>query len=399
MIVQMAHALLKVLTLNEGIHCEIPSFFFSILLPIMYSRHLFIKTNQSCNLQCKYCYEKEKNNSSFNEDWAFLKIIKILKQNTISGTKIKLIGGEPFLVYEKIRKFCERIWELQLTEKIHFQITTNGTLVHGEIQEWLRLHQSEVDCKLSLDGNRFSQEINRPNSFDKIDIRFFSETWEKCVVNMVVTPETLPYFAENVIFLHENGFGNIVPLFAVFTDWTNNSMMEQYYEQLMILVKYYIAHPEVHRCLTLNHRLDRILSKCDCILCDIGKKIIYDLNSERYYPCHLFFPSVCGNNHPKNMDSIDFSVRSNFEYKPCSDCVFINICHTCYAANYIERGDLGKRDMSICAYRKIDFFATAQLEYHRIVNSKEVTSADYLIMKAISEMQPEFEQLEKQYAK
>lgn len=363
----------------------------------MYSRHLFIKTNQSCNLNCVYCYERNKNQNFFEVEQVLSKVLEILKEPTANGTKIKLIGGEPFLVFDQIRHFCERIWDEHLEETIHFQITTNGTLVHDEIQEWLKSHNKDIDCKLSLDGNKVSQDINRPHSFDFIDIPFFAETWDNCIVNMVITPQTLPFYADNVIFLHECGFKNIVPLFAVLTNWEEKNLQKTYYEQLILLAEYYTRNPKVHRCKTLNLHLDRILTKCDCVLCDIGKKIIYDIDSNKYYPCHLFFPSVCGENRPQNMDLLDFSSRSQIEHSPCKTCRFINLCHTCYAANYIERGDMGKRDMSICDYRKIDFLINAKLEYHRIITSRNISNTDYLIMKAISEVQNELEKIEQNY--
>ena len=144
---------------------------------IIYSRHLFIKTNQSCNLNYIYCYEKRKNQDVFEVEQVLHNVLTILKEPTLHGTKIKLIGGEPFLVFDKIRSFCERIWAEHLEEAIHFQITTNGTLVHGKVQEWLKSHNKDIDCKLSLDGNKVSQDINRPHSFEHIDIPFFSKTW------------------------------------------------------------------------------------------------------------------------------------------------------------------------------------------------------------------------------
>lgn len=363
----------------------------------MYSRHLFIKTNQSCNLNCIYCYEKEKSNKIFDSDIVYQKVSNILQKKTLHGTKIKLIGGEPFLVFDTIRKFCEKIWNLQLDERIHFQITTNGTLVHGEIQDWLKENKDNIDCKLSLDGDKISQDINRPNSFERIDIPFFVETWNNCTVNMVVTPETIPYLAKNVIFLHEQRLKNIVPIFAVLTDWQNRGLQRKYYEQLMLLADYYFTYPSIKRCHILNLRLDRLLSNEDCTICDIGKKIIYDVDSEKHYPCHLFFPSVCGNKYPKDLDMLDFSKRSHFELTSCSTCSFINICHTCYAANFIERGALGKRDMTICEYRKIDFLINAQIEYQRIINQENISNVDYNIMQAIHKVLPELDVIRNKY--
>ncbi len=74
-----------------------------------FSRHIFIQTNLSCNLKCSYCYERDKSGEEFDEHMAFNKLRSILSMPTELGTKIKLIGGEPFLVFQKIKSLCELI--------------------------------------------------------------------------------------------------------------------------------------------------------------------------------------------------------------------------------------------------------------------------------------------------
>lgn len=354
-----------------------------------YSRHIFVKTNLSCNLNCVYCYDKNKNDSIFNIDDAFRKISKILQVKTTNGTKIKLIGGEPFLVFTQIKKLCENIWSMNFEEDVHFYITTNGTLVHGEIKNWLYENRYRVMCKLSLDGNKSSHNLNRPNSFEKIDINFFSQTWPDCTVNMVITPQTISSLANNVIFIHQCGFKNIVPIFAILTDWNNCKKELEFYNQLLILADFYINNPQVKRCHILRPKLYRILDKShDKMLCDIGRKMVYDINSDKYYPCHLFFPSVSDISYRENLNKFDFSCRSKYEHPYCLKCPFINICHTCYAANFIERGGLANRNMSICIYRKISFLVAAKLEFKLISNLQSVSDEHYETMLAIRELLP-----------
>ena len=125
-----------------------------------YSRKICISTNSTCNLNCIYCFEKNKKPFEFDENEA-LRIIKgFLKTKTKRGTKIKLLGGESFLVFPKIKIMCESLWEQDFPEYYHIHITTNGTLVHGEIQEWLYKHRDKITIKLSLDGNKKSSDIN-----------------------------------------------------------------------------------------------------------------------------------------------------------------------------------------------------------------------------------------------
>lgn len=362
-----------------------------------FSRHIFIQTNLSCNLKCSYCYERNKNGDVFDESIAIEKLHKLLLTPTKDGTKIKLIGGEPFLVFSRIQTLCETLWALNLGEKFFFQITTNGTLVHGPIQDWLKRNKDRVECKLSIDGDKVSHDINRPNSFNLIDIDFFTHTWAKGTANMVVTPATLTSFAANVMYLHSRGFYNIVPIFAVLTDWDNKGLEREYYNQLLSLADYYLSHPTIYRCQTLRSPLERVLlHNCDFPVCEIGRKIAFDIKTDKQYPCHLFFPSVCGDRKPENLEQQDFSKRSALEKEPCLSCSFINICHTCYAANYLERGAYANRDMTMCSYRKIGFLVNAQLEYRRILSSSNITDKDYSTMMAIKTIMPELSTIEKE---
>jgi radical SAM protein with 4Fe4S-binding SPASM domain len=102
----------------------------------------------------------------------------------------------------------------------------------------------------------------------------------------------------------------------------------------------------------------------------VGVEVMaYDIDG-RTYPCQLFFESVCGKEKSKNAKNIDFDDPNEFISKECSECAFLPICPTCYGTNYIERGNIGSRDMSICKLDKIRFFEIAKYEYDRIINDK-----------------------------
>lgn len=92
-----------------------------------YSNKICISTNSSCNLRCSYCYEREKKNLEFDVEEAFNILDEHLKNRTTFGTKIKLHGGEPFIVFQKIKDLCERIWSKDYPEKYHFHLTTRLT--------------------------------------------------------------------------------------------------------------------------------------------------------------------------------------------------------------------------------------------------------------------------------
>ena len=94
------------------------------------SRKIMVITNMGCNLDCIYCYEQQKEKHTvFDLDETVNKLSQILKTKTPKGTLIKLLGGEPFLVFPNIKKLCESIWDQNQIDNVLFHATSNGTLI------------------------------------------------------------------------------------------------------------------------------------------------------------------------------------------------------------------------------------------------------------------------------
>ena len=357
-----------------------------------YSRKICISTNSTCNLNCIYCYEKEKKNIEFNVDEATTILNELLNEKTKYGTKIKLHGGEPFLSFSKIKHLCENIWKEPHLDYFHFHITTNGTLVHGGIQNWLHNHRDKVTVKLSLDGNKRSSDINRPHSFDLIDIPFFVNTWPDLRVNMTITPNTLPYISENVKYLHSVGIKHIISHFSLMTDWDACKLEKEFNLQLLDIVDFYLKNPELEPWRFFKSDIGLTLyDKKTCAPCNIGEMKAYDFQTRRYYPCHMCFPSIGGEKKSEELLNIDFKEREKLEDEHCLHCPFINLCATCYAENYITRGSVSRRDLSLCKYQKLIFAALFKYEYARILQLTNPTSDDVRKMLAIQKWHKEIE--------
>ena len=362
----------------------------------VYSRSICMATNANCNLKCTYCYEKEKKNVGFDVKEALMVLDGILRKKTDNGTKIKLHGGEPFLVFSKIKQLCESLWENQYSEYFHFHITTNGTLVHGEIQDWLYKHREQITVKLSLDGNEHSNDINRPDSFKKIDIPFFVHTWPNVRINMTITPETLPYISENVQYLHSLGFNDILAHFSLMTDWSKCNLEKLFYAQLLQLVKYYLDNPQIKPWSFFTYDISRTVDDEPYLApCNIGQLKAYDFQTRKYYPCHMFFPSVGGEKLSEELSKINLNKLEKTEEDCCMRCPFIKLCITCYAENYISRGSISRRDMSLCSYQKINLVALFKYEYVRILSLKNPSSNDVKKMLAIKKWYQEIAAIER----
>ena len=333
-------------------------------------RNIYITTNVSCNLNCIYCYEDKASNETFDVDMAKERLSELLSIKTEKQTIINLHGGEPFMVFPKIKELCEWLWLQEFPEKYIVFATSNGTLIHGEIREWLTQHKDKFIVGLSLDGTREMQNTNRSNSFDLIDIDFFVKTWSKQGVKMTISPQTINQLAEGIIFLHSKEIKDIRANLAYMVDWSSPKFAEIYQRELQKLAKFYKENPDLPKSsifsvnfasLTDNESPKRKW-------CGAGTEMTAHDIDGRAYPCHLFFESVCGKEKSENAKNIDFADPNEFISKECSDCPILDICPTCYGANYIERGNIGSRDMSICKLNKIRVFEIAKYEYDKIVN-------------------------------
>ena len=357
-----------------------------------YSNKICISTNSTCNLNCIYCYERNKKNREFDVYEAFCVVDEQLKIKTELGTKIKLHGGEPFLVFDKIRQLCEQLWANEYPEYYHFHLTTNGTLVHGEIQDWLYKNKERITVKLSLDGCKVSSDINRPQSYERIDIPFFVKTWPDLAVNMTITPATLPYMAENILFMHSIGICNIVSHFALMTDWESCNLEKVLYEQMLELANYYLAHPKTKPCYffkpDIGDTLNGPLFNAACVR---GQGKAYDYQTKKYYPCFMCFPVLAGEKISDELRKIDFTNIDGLEEECCLNCPFINICPTCYAENYITRGAVSRRDMTLCRYQKIIIAVLFKYEYARLIEKEAPTTSDIRKMMAIQKWHDEVE--------
>lgn len=317
-----------------------------------------------------YCYEHDKScQDTFDLEMAKKTISAVLKQKTEGDTIINFHGGEPFLSFEKIKVLCEWVWGQNFPNKHLFFATSNGTLIHGEIQNWLAQHKEQFVVGLSLDGNKKMQNLNRTDSFDKIDIPFFVKTWPKQGVKMTVSQQTISDLADGVIFIHECGFVDIRTNLAEMTDWSDSKYLDIYRKQLRKLAQFYLEHPEIQPCSLFNVKFAGILNNDIRKWCGVGTEMqAIDIDGRRY-PCHLFFESVCGKDKSKKAKSIDFRDPNQYISQVCGLCELLPICPTCYGSNYISRGKIGLRDPDLCKLNKIRFSEVALYQYQKIVNT------------------------------
>ena len=295
----------------------------------------------------------------------------------------ELFGGEPFLEFDLIKKIYDYIEAKKLKHWLMFA-TTNGTLIHYEVQNWLIEHKEHFICGLSLDGTVEMHNINRSNSFDKIDLDFFLKHYPNQHVKMTISPESLPMLYEGVVFIHNKGFRvNCNLAFGI--DWSDSNNIRVLEEELNKLINYYLKNPDIEPCSLLGINFDQLGYQTNNITirkwCGTGTHMhTYDIDG-KCYPCQFFMPISAGVDRARELGSIVFEEQIPIQKldKKCQTCAVANACPTCYGSNYVSNGNIYSKDDSYCTLTKLtlrarSYFRAKQWEQGQIniKNEREV---------------------------
>lgn len=322
-------------------------------------RSVTITLTEACNLDCTYCYENHKSKNKMSID-TLKDIVKkeMIADNVYKVIEFDLFGGEPFLAFEQIKEICDYINTLNSSKKYIFLATTNGTLVHGAVKEWLRNHPYFI-CGLSYDGTEAMQDMNRSHSSSKIDLDFFLEMYPEQEVKMTISKASLRTLADGVIYLQEKGF-RVACNLAYGIDWSDEENKEILQRELMKLIDYYLQHPDVKPSSILEMPIINISYTNGCNkyvrFCGAGvSTVAYHIDGTAY-PCQFFMPlSVGEEKAKKSLDLIfyDKEIPQDLIEEKCLKCVAQSVCPTCYGANYAATGNMYRHDDNYCELTKI----------------------------------------------
>lgn len=358
-------------------------------------RVMLIITNL-CNLKCEYCFEHEKNKETMSYETAVKAIDEAFVDiDEYAGGIIEVFGGEPFLNFALIRRLYDYSEEKYGDYDITFETTTNGTLIHGEIQDWLYERRDKFDIALSLDGTEETHNMSRPTksgegSFKYIDKEFFLKTWPRCIAKMTINERTLPYLAESLKYVESLGFTSKCSL-AIGMRWEDENNKKILERELIKLVDYYLEDDNRRLCLLLSFDLRLLFYPYNpCYrYCGVGgyQMICYDSKGNKY-PCQGFSPISIGDDSKKflNWDESYFELA---EDNPCKKCRFLRICNNCYSANYQASGDIQRQVPEQCFFNRLCMLASSKIRYYRIMNKgiENLTDDDRLVLKAIQIVQ------------
>ena len=325
-----------------------------------------------CNLNCIYCYEVNKDNGEMSLELAKSVLVKYLSKKTCDELAINLFGGEPFLRFPFIKELCEWTWRQKWPQQYLFYADTNGVSLSEEVKEWAEKNRERFIMLISLDGTPKTHNLNRSNSFERIDLDFFHKNWPTQGVKMTISDQHLDSLAEDIIFLHEKGFkvkgANIAEGFLI-KDFERKFQVVQ--EQYSLLINWYIAHPDIE----VAQLFDLRLSLCETHknkpvkYCGCGSNVIKVIDIDgAEYPCTYFFPLSMNRTELKKVQCYDLTQEDLFIDQDClRTCYIYPICKGCYGDNYSTTGLFSKRSEQKCKLAKLRAASVAKLQAHRML--------------------------------
>lgn len=330
-------------------------------------KQIHIIATSRCNLNCSYCYEKQKAGGTMDVDRLFtaLKHEFLITPVTLPIV-LSMHGGEPLLAFSEIEDLMNRIWQEFDSRKIFVNIITNGTVLSDRIKNWLLTNHRRIDVAISLDGLPEVHNRNRSNSYSKIDIDFFRSLGHRIYAKMTVGPDAIPYMTDGFEYLYNIGFMPHVSM-AAECIYTEDDMVRLSHE-LNRLIRFYDKHTDIPVTEFLDIPFERMstpaLKNPAPHRCGVGCfRAAYDTNGNRY-PCQTFISDFrkgyCADEFQKIFRILDTETWRNIS-PLCSDCVVSHICSPCYGLNYCNRNNMGALDENLCRINKLRIAAAAKL--------------------------------------
>lgn len=274
---------------------------FTYLEQYKYPTNIVLNLTDDCNLACIYCFVQQK------PHYMTLDIAKKSVDFIVNNYNIKkennwlrpdeektivFFGGEPMIMFDKIIvPLIHYIEEQYDINEFNLNITTNGTLLTEKRIEFLRKYN--IYPLLSIDGNRETQEYNRPckncndSSFDLIEknIPYLLKSFPNTVFRSTVYKDNIHNLYDDFKYAESKGFKfyTCVPD-ARSHNWTEQDLNEYKHQINKItsyILNYYLAGGEPSIMFNNLYRALRLV-----IIHDKNRKNIIH-NNKYAYRCGL----------------------------------------------------------------------------------------------------------------
>ncbi len=344
------------------------------------SLHILVMTLR-CNNNCQYCQVSRIENKLDSYDISInaLKLsIDLIMQSPNPNLTLEFQGGEPLLVFDKIKFAVEYSTTLgiQKNKNIQFVICTNLSLISEEILDFCR--ENKILISTSLDGPEKLHNLNRQSlkrnnyktTIEAINLCRDRLGHDKVSALMTTSKESLKYPREIVREYFDQGFTNIFLRPINPYGFALNNKSQMYHAKDFILF-YKTALDEILK-INLQGKLfiedytkiilDKILTPFPIFFVDllspsgiINNVVVYNYDGNVYASDesrmlaemgddYFYLGNVFKDSYHKIFYGNKARQLSNFwanEWIPgCSDCVYQVYCGADPVKNYSTQGDV-----------------------------------------------------------
>lgn len=325
---------------------------------------------QDCNLRCSYCYADEgkyHNSGKMDIEVAKKSVDFLIHKSENEKLGICFFGGEPLLNFKLIKEvvdYCHNR-EKETNKKFGFSMTSNGTLINNEIEEFII--KNNINLQISIDGDKKIHDYNRYynkkiGSYETV-LKRTKSLREKGLLDAratITTKELNLVYIYN--FLNSIGFNQVAlsPAFNLFTVKDYDIMADAFIKFYLNFEKYIKEkkYKEVkNNIMFMSVLRDIHNSKIRKTACGAGNNMYaIDINGD-IYPCQRFVGSkkVClgsvFKDDNKQQDFLKKTMINNF--KKCSSCWIQNLCvGGCTHDNFSSTGYINAPYEPHCKYKK-----------------------------------------------
>jgi uncharacterized protein len=298
-----------------------------------------------------------------------LSVSENFKKQTDDSLGVIFFGGEPLLrrdlIIDVIR-YCRDV-ESRTGQKFYYKITTNGLLLDEDFLS--NDDTSAVFVAISHDGVKPAHDGQRVDmagdgSFDRLApvLPLLLRYKPYAPVLIVITPESLPYYAASISYLFDQGFRYLICSLDYSSKWDAKSVEELqrqynrvadwYYTRTNDEEKFYFSPFEVK---IASHVIP---GSCKRDRCELGLRQISVSPDGRLYPCVQFVGDsayVIGD----IQQGIDEEVRQRLyetnarEKESCRECAIRERCnHYCGCLNRQATGSINTVSPMLCAHER-----------------------------------------------
>lgn len=248
-----------------------------------------ISLTNKCNLKCKYCHFRDKQNIFSSFQFNDIKLIldnihSYCLLNNISAFKLGIVGsGEPLINRSVLFKSVEYVSK-QSYKEIKLYTITNGTLLTKKDMEFFYAYRNVIRLCFSLDGYEEIHNAGR-DKFNEVmkSIYLYKEMFNDLpYINATVNLLSYQNKERLARFFKDNGLINVT--FSILSGYFEKDLYitENQFNEFMEYMQ--------SECLNSRQFRDEIVYDCTMYgkLCGVGRTNIF-ITPEGVYPCGRFY--------------------------------------------------------------------------------------------------------------